>query len=190
MPLSQVENQPYIHYRKGSLVMYALRDYIGEERVNAALRKFIRDHAFSGPPYTTAGEMVRYFREVTPAEYQNTVTDLFERIILYDNQAREATATKRADGRYVVKLTVAATKLRSDAKGEEKAIPIDDWIDIGVFAAGKKDNLGRPLFMEKRRITKPLETFEILVNEKPARAGIDPYDKLIDRNPKDNTRAL
>lgn len=190
MPLSQVENQGYIHYRKGSLVMYALRDYIGEEKVNAALRKLIRDYAFSGPPYTTAGELVRYFREVTPPEYQNVVTDLFERIILFDNQAREATATKRADGKYVVKLTVASTKLRSDAKGEEKPVPIDDWIDIGVFGPGKKENLGKPLFMEKRHITKPVETFEIVVGEKPARAGIDPYDKLIDRNPKDNTKAM
>ncbi|HEV8658426.1 MAG TPA: M1 family aminopeptidase [Thermoanaerobaculia bacterium] len=190
MPLSQVENQPYIHYRKGSLVMYALRDYIGEERVNAALRKFIRDHAFSGPPYTTAGELVRDFREVTPPEYQSVVTDLFEGIVLYDNQTREATATKRADGKYVVKLTVASTKLRSDAKGEEKPVPIDDWIDIGVFAAGKKENLGKPLFMEKRHITKPIESFEIVVSEKPARAGIDPYHKLIDRNPKDNTKSL
>jgi ABC-2 type transport system permease protein len=191
MPLAQVENQQYIHYRKGSVVMYALRDYIGEEKVNAALAKFIRDHAFSGPPYTTAGELVRYFREVTPPEYQNVVTDLFERIILYDNQTRAATATKRADGKYVVKLTVASTKLLADAKGEEKPVPIDDWIDIGIFAtAGKKENLGKALFMEKRRITKPIETFEIVVGEKPARAGIDPYHKLIDRNPKDNMKAL
>jgi ABC-type transport system involved in multi-copper enzyme maturation permease subunit len=190
MPLSQVENQQYIHYRKGSLAMYALRDYIGEDKVNAALAKFLREHAFEGAPYTTAGELVRLFREVTPPQYQNVVTDLFERIILYDNQVREATATKRADGKYVVKLTVASTKLQSDAKGEEKPIPIDDWIDIGVFATGKKEALGKPLFMEKRRITKPTETFEIVVGEKPAKAGIDPYTKLIDRNPKDNTKSL
>jgi ABC-type transport system involved in multi-copper enzyme maturation permease subunit len=190
MPLSQVENQQYIHYRKGSVAMYALRDYIGEDKVNAALAKFIRDHGFESAPYTTAGELVRYFREVTPPHYQNVVTDLFERIILYDNQAREATATKRADGKYVVKLTVASTKLQSDAKGEEKPIAIDDWVDIGVFAAGKKEDLGKPLFMEKRRITRPSETFEIVVGEKPARAGIDPYHKLIDRNPKDNTKSL
>ena len=191
MPLSQVENQPYIHYRKGSLVMYALRDYIGEDRVNAALAKFIRDHAFAGPPYPTAGELVQDFRAVTPPQYQNVVTDLFDRIILFDNQTREATATKRADGKYVVKLTVASTKLQSDAKGEEKPVALDDWIDIGVFAAGaRKEDLGKPLFMQKRRITKPIETFEIVVDEKPARAGIDPYNKLIDRNPKDNTKSV
>ncbi len=184
-PLVLVENQQYIHYRKGSLVMYALRDYIGEERVNRALAKFLRDHAFESAPYTTATELVKYFRAEAPPEYQETITDLFERITLYDNKTNSVTATKRADGKYVVKLTVASAKLRSDAKGEEKAVPINDLIDIGVFADKE-----RVLFSEKRRLTKPVQTFEIVVGEKPVKAGIDPFNKLIDRNPKDNVKSL
>ena len=190
MPLVLVENQGYIHYRKGSLVMYALRDYIGEERVNRALAKFLDDHAFSGPPYTTATELVKYFRAEAPPEYQEVITDLFERITLYDLKTNAATVTKRPDGKYSVKLTVASVKLRSDDKGEEKPVPIDDWIDVGVFAEDDGENLGKTLFTEKRRITKPVETFEIVVSEKPARAGIDPFNKLIDRDPKDNTKSL
>jgi aminopeptidase N len=46
MPLMRVENQGYIHYRKGSLVMYALKDYLGEEAVNRALRELIKNHAY------------------------------------------------------------------------------------------------------------------------------------------------
>ncbi len=37
LPLMLSENQPYIHYRKGSLVMYALQDVVGEDKVNLAL---------------------------------------------------------------------------------------------------------------------------------------------------------
>jgi ABC-type transport system involved in multi-copper enzyme maturation permease subunit len=184
-PLVLVENQGYIHYRKGSLVMYALRDYIGEERVNRALAKFLHDHAFEGPPYTTAPELVKYFRAEAPPEYQEIITDLFERITLYDNKTSSVTATKRADGKYVVKVTVASSKLRSDAKGEEKPVPLNDLVDIGVFADNE-----RVLFSGKRRITKPTETFEIVVGEKPVKAGIDPFNKLIDRNPKDNVKSL
>ncbi len=184
-PLSLVENQQYIHYRKGSLVMYALRDYIGEEAVNRALAKFIRDHGFENPPYTTAQELVRYFRAEAGPEHQRLITDLFERIILFDNQTRTVESTKRADGKYVVKLTVSSAKLSSDAKGEEKQVALDDFIDIGVF--GEKEKV---LFSEKRRITKPTETFEIVVGEKPVTAGIDPFNKLIDRNPKDNVKSL
>jgi aminopeptidase N len=184
-PISLVENQQYIHYGKGSLVMYALRDAIGEEAVNRACRKFIADHAFEMPPYTTAQELVRYFRAEAPPEAQNFITDLFERIVLFDNQAREVSATKRADGKWVVKMTVASTKLQSDARGEEKPVPVNDLIDIGVL--GEKDAV---LFAEKRRITKPVETFEVVVSGKPLKAGIDPFNKLIDRNPKDNTKSL
>jgi ABC-type transport system involved in multi-copper enzyme maturation permease subunit len=184
-PISLVENQQYIHYGKGSLVMYALRDYIGEERVNAALRKFITAQGFSGPPYTTAQELVRHFRAEAPAEQQKVITDLFERIVLFENQAREVSSTKRADGKYVVKMTVASNKLQSDEKGEEKPVPLDDWIDIGVL--GEKDVV---LHVEKRRITKPVETFELVVTGKPVKAGIDPMNKLIDRNPKDNVKSL
>jgi ABC-type transport system involved in multi-copper enzyme maturation permease subunit len=184
-PLVLVENQGYIHYRKGSLVMYALRDYIGEENVNRALAKFLRDHAFESAPYTTAPELVKYFRAEAPPEYQDVITDLFERITLFDNRTTSVSSTKRADGKYVVKITVASTKLRADAKGEEKPVALNDLIDIGVL--GEKDKV---LFSEKRRLTKPTETFEIVVDRKPVKAGIDPFNKLIDRNPKDNVKSL
>jgi ABC-type transport system involved in multi-copper enzyme maturation permease subunit len=184
-PISLVENQQYIHYGKGSVVMYALRDAIGEEAVNRACRKFIAAHAFDGPPYTTAQELVRYFRAEAPPEAQNFITDLFERIVLFDNQAREVSATRRADGKYVVRMTVTSTKLQSDEKGEEKTVPVNDFIDIGVL--GEKDAV---LFAEKRRITKAVETFEVVVSGKPVKAGIDPFNKLIDRNPKDNVKSL
>ncbi|HEX7705159.1 MAG TPA: M1 family aminopeptidase [Thermoanaerobaculia bacterium] len=184
-PLVLVENQGYIHYRKGSLVMYALRDYIGEENVNRALAKFLTDYGFSGPPYTTGEELVRYFRAEAGPEHQELITDLFERITLYDNQTREASVKALADGRHVVTITVASTKFRGDEKGEEKEVPVDDMIDIGVLGANDE-----VLFLEKRRITKPLETFEITVSGKPVKAGIDPFNKLIDRNPKDNVKSL
>jgi ABC-2 type transport system permease protein len=51
LPLYRVENQPYIYYRKGSLVMYRLPSEIGEEAVNRALRKLLAAHAFKGAPY-------------------------------------------------------------------------------------------------------------------------------------------
>ena len=34
----RVENQQYIHYNKGSLVMYLLQDRLGEAAVNRAIR--------------------------------------------------------------------------------------------------------------------------------------------------------
>jgi len=132
--LMLVENQPYIHYNKGSLAFYALRDYIGEDSLNAALRRFVRDKAFQKPPYTTSIEMLQYIRAVTPDSLQYVIHDLFETITLYDNKADTATATKRP----------MAAMLSTSPFGQETAggqprqpdqIPVADYIDVGVFGA-------------------------------------------------------
>ena len=44
-------NQGYVHYRKGSVGMYCLKEIIGEEQADAALRTLIDSFAYSGPPY-------------------------------------------------------------------------------------------------------------------------------------------
>jgi len=191
MPLGLVENQAYIHYRKGSLVMYELREAIGEENVNAALRDFIKKYAFAGPPYPTTRDLIAQFRAHAPADKQSLITDLFDTITLYDNKATEATAKKRPDGKWDVTVTVESKKLRSTDRGKESAIAINDVIEVGVLGESKrkKDN-DNVLVIEKKLINAPKMTFTFTVAKKPAKAGIDPLVKLIDRNPDDNTIAV
>ncbi|HUI99230.1 MAG TPA: M1 family aminopeptidase [Usitatibacter sp.] len=184
-PLYRNENQPYIHYNKGSLVMYALQDYIGEDAVNRALASFVRKWAFRGPPYPTSRDLLAEFRAVTPPQYQYLIADLFETITLYENRAVSATWRRLPDGRYQVRLTVEAKKLRADPDGTQREVPMDDWIDIGVL--GKDD---APLYLQKQRIRSGRTTLTLEVDAKPLRAGIDPIVKLVDRRPDDNTVAV
>jgi len=192
MPLELVENQPYIHYRKGSLAMYALQDAIGADKVNQACAAFIHKNAFQNAPYTTAAELVKEFRAVAPADKQNLITDLFEKIILYDNKTTSVASTRLPDGKYRVRVTVESKKVQSNGAGNEQPIALDDWIDLGVLGDGgqSKTHDDKVLFLEKRRITQPVTTFEATVNQQPTRAGIDPMNKLIDRNPEDNSRKV
>jgi len=188
LPSYLVENQPYIHYRKGSLVMYALKDYVGEERLNAALKRYVRTVAFRPPPYTYSLEFLDAIRSAVPEDRQAILEDLFRRITLYENKAVAATWSKRDDGKYVVRLEVGAAKYRADGAGRETKVPMDDWVDFGVF--GEKDPKGPPegrlLALEKRRVDGSATTFEMVVDSEPVKAGIDPFNKLIDRDPDDN----
>jgi aminopeptidase N len=190
LPLVLVENQPYIHYRKGSLVMYALRDHVGEAALNAALARYIRDVKFQEPPYTNSLEFLSYIDDAVPPDRSRIVEDLFETITLYENEATEATWKRRDDGRYVVRLAVESLKFRADGRGAEAEISIDDWIDVAVFGAEEEDGPpeGRLLALEKRRIDGGSGIIEIVVDEEPKKAGIDPFNKLIDRNPENNIR--
>jgi len=181
LPLARVENQDYIHYRKGSLIMYALQDYIGEENLNRAIRAYRDEWAFKGPPYSSASDLIAKIRAVTPPHLQYMIDDFFETITLYDNRALSAKAKALPDGRYGVALKVFAKKRKADELGKETDAPLHDWIDIGVLDAD-----GQPLYLEKKKIEQEETEFTLIVPKKPAKAGIDPYNKLIDRRPKDN----
>jgi ABC-2 type transport system permease protein len=183
VPLAFVQDNEYIWYYKGSLVMYALKDYLGEDRLNAALRRYLDAVKFQEAPYTTSLELIDYLRAATPDDQQQIITDLFETITLFDNRAVEATYRETFEKRYVVKLKVDARKLRADGLGAENEIAIDDLIDIGIYGGEGEE---KTLFLEKRRITQPRMEFEITVDQIPTRAGIDPYYKLIDREPDNN----
>ena len=65
LPLERVEDQQYIHYQKGALAMYLLKDEIGEEAVNRALQGLLAEFAFKAPPYPTSRDLLRHVRERT-----------------------------------------------------------------------------------------------------------------------------
>lgn len=189
MPLELVEGQGYIHYRKGSLIMYALQDYIGEDSVNAALRRFIEKWKFSDGIYPTSDELVESFRSVTPDSLQYLIKDFFETITLFENRTTDATYKELDNGKFKVNLTVSTIKYRADSLGNEESIPLKDWIDIGVFTEDEEGE-DKLVYLKKHLITEEEQEFSIIVDDEPTKAGIDPINKLIDRNPSDNVKDL
>jgi hypothetical protein len=190
-PLALVQREPYVWYQKGGQVMYTLADYIGEDKVDAALHNFLMQYRYANAtnsetaPYPDTRLLVAALREQTPPEYQYLITDGFDSIVLYDNKALSATVTPTADHKYKVTLTVRARKVKADGNGNETPMPLNDYIEIGVLT-GKKDE-EKPLYLKKEKITQEQNIFEIVVDQMPTRAGIDPYNKLVDRDADDNT---
>ncbi len=191
-PLLTVEaNQGYVHYRKGSVVLYYLKEMIGEEAVNRALRKVIQQYAYAAPPYPTSYALVDALREQTPPNLQYLLKDLFEDITIFSNRTLDANAQKRSDGKFDVTINVETQKFKADAKGNETEVPVDDWIDIGAFAKppkGKK--YGSTLYRERVHITQKNSKFTFVTAELPEKAGVDPFALLIDRVPDDNTKKV
>ncbi len=187
LPLMMNENQGYIHYNKGSLVMYYLRDMIGEENVNKSLRTLLTNYGYQQPPYPNSYLAVDAFRENTPDSLKYLIKDLFETITLYNNKVLDASAHKTEKGKYVLTLKVQSQKFRADSLGKESEIPVNDWIEIGVYTEpqqGKKQ--GELIYLQKHLITKKETTFNLTLNTKPWEAGIDPINKMVDIVGDDN----
>ncbi|HEX7832196.1 MAG TPA: M1 family aminopeptidase, partial [Thermoanaerobaculia bacterium] len=135
-PLARVAGQNHITYRKGALVMYLLQERLGEEAVNRALRSLVTRYKFKGPPYPRTLELIEALRgEAKTEEDRALITDLFERITLYDLKVIEPTAVRRADGKWDVTVPVEAKKLYADGKGTEIETPLVDRIEVGLFTA-------------------------------------------------------
>jgi ABC-2 type transport system permease protein len=183
------EGQGYVHYRKGSMAMYALKDYLGEENLNRALEKYVDSVAFQSAPFTSSLELYEHILSVTPDSLKYVAEDLFERRVLYENRTRSAEYEDLGNGGYRVTLEIETKKFYEDSLGKEiEGRSMNDFVDIGIFGTNKVngEEIETHLYLKKHRMKEGSQTLEFIVHGKPEKAGIDPYIKLIDRNPDDN----
>jgi ABC-2 type transport system permease protein len=194
LPLIRVENQGYIHYRKGSVVMYLLQERLGEAAVNRALARFIAAHKFKAAPYPRSVDLIAEFRrEARTPEQQQLITDLFERITLYDMKVTAADTKADGKGGWVTTLTVNTRKYYAGGDGSEKQAPLKEAIEVGLFTARPGDGAfdrRNVISIQRMPVAGGVQKLTIRSKAKPAIVGIDPYNYYVDRNSDDNLFAV
>ncbi len=187
-PVIRTEDQGYISYNKAPLALFWLQELIGPETVHAALRAYLAKFALKGPPYPTSRDLVNELRAVAGPDYQNLITDLFEKIMLYDVQMTAVSARPAGAG-YEVVMDITARQFEADGRGKETPVPLDTWFDVVVFPAAAAP--GRePLYHAHHRLRSGRQRLIVRVSGKPGAAGVDPYHLMIDRTPDDNVKSL
>ena len=188
------DNQAYVWYRKGGLILYALQDLIGEDNLNSAFKSYVDSAAFRPKaPFTTSTEWYGFIQSVTPDSLKYFIEDSFEKITLYTNKVTNTTYKKTAEGKYEVTIDVESTKNYFDGNGKQLSTgATPNLLDIGIFDEDTTNGLGitakAPLYLEKRWVNPGKNTFTLITDKLPIKAGIDPYNKMIDRIPDDNVK--
>ncbi|QHT66214.1 hypothetical protein GXP67_05800 [Rhodocytophaga rosea] len=189
-PVVYTKDQGYISYNKGALALYVLQEQIGEEAVNRALRSFLSKFAFKPAPFATSRDLMNELRAVAGKEHQDLITDLFEKIMLYEIKLTEASVRKVDDG-YEVTLSVSAQQFQSSDLGKETEVPLQMWFDVGLFSNAEQSAENQiPLYLKKHLLKSGTNTIIIIVSKKPAFASIDPFYKIADRLPDNNGRVI
>jgi ABC-2 type transport system permease protein len=204
------DGQGYIHYQKGSLIFYALSDYIGEKKLNKALGKYVNKVAFQEPPYTTSIDLVNHVKEVVPDSLSYIIKDMFETITLYQNRIVSTESKKLENGKYQVDIEFKVSKYRNDEKGKifygnekrdsisyknekmkkpDYSVYLSDYIDVGIFGKDNEDKEVE-LYLKKHKISSIHNKISIITDNEPIEVGIDPYNKLIDTNSEDNRKKI
>jgi hypothetical protein len=140
----------------------------------------------SGTPPTTR-DLYRELRAVTPDSLRYLLHDLFEANTFWDLEA-ESVRAEPTDAGWRVTLDVRARKVRVDEAGVETEVPMDDWVEVGVFGPAEPggDERSRPLHIHKHRVRSGAQRITVTVRGRPVLAVIDPRHLLTDRDMDDN----
>jgi len=193
-PLARVLGQNHISYRKGAMVMHLLSRRLGEDGVNRALRNMLARYKFKGAPYPRTLDLIAALRaEAKTAEDQALITDLFERVTLYDLKVAGPSAVQRPDGKWDVTVPVEAKKMYVTGQAVETETPLAERIEVGLFTAlPGLDAFDRShvLLMERQPIKSGRQVLKFVTDKKPTYAGVDPYNYYIDRDAANNLSAV
>lgn len=175
--------QSYIYYNKAISAFNLLQDFIGVEPIadsfSALLGRPTNDSVIVKKSF------VDHVRLLTPDSLQYLVTDVLEKVTLFDNKATYAYYKQLPDSRYEVSLTFSSKKYQMDSAGNEIEVPLHDWIDAGVYT---KNDEGKEVlsYLQKVKVSTGENNIRMIVDQIPLKAGIDPLNKFIDKNGKDN----
>ena len=77
-----------------------------------------------------------------------------------------------------------------DTAGFHAEVPMNDLIEVGVYASSEGDTQEKPLYLRTHRIRAGDQEIVVTVPGRPGRGGLDPRHLLIDVEPNDNTRSV
>lgn len=191
MPLSLVESgQSYIHYGKGIINLNLLQNYVSEDSVNVALRRFIRDWKSEGgllqdDRYATTRDLLSYFGDVTPDSLSYLIDDLFHEVVSFENRVVHAKYLLNEDRSYTVNFETEVLKYRLDSLGRDEILPPEDYIDIAIYTVNESGD-EEVIYSAKHLFKDKSTTLSIAVPQKPVKVVLDPLKLLIEKRTDDN----
>jgi hypothetical protein len=197
--LAEAGNQTYLVYNKASWVFWGLKQYMGEEEMQGAIRGFLDEYGSKGPLYPTTKELIEALRAAAPDDMQGLITDYWERITFWDLKFGEDIDVKpNVDGGFTVSLTAIVDKrIATEETGKETSVTeidgeeLNEWVEIGFYKEDPKDTLGDEwMSLERVLLTEAETALSFELKERPAFVMLDPRRLLIERNVKDNAKPL
>jgi ABC-2 type transport system permease protein len=191
-PLLRSDNQQYIHYQKGAVIMMTLRHRMGEKKVNNALKNLLDEFKFKDRPYPTTLDLVRHLKTNTNDEERLLIDDLFNQITLYEMRAEEVSSEELDNGKFKITFKASAKKFSADGEGQETEQDLNESVEIAMFTnnPNKYGLENKVIYKQQHQVVSGDNSFEIIVDQKPAYIGIDPFVRFIDRDTGNNILKL
>lgn len=184
LPLNQSWQQPYVHYQKGGLALYALGQSLGEAWINRALRRLIHHQAYPKQK-PVAQNLIDELKGQAPVWKQKLIENHLEKVVIYDNRIQLRSLKALPQGGYQLGLRIGVDKTDQTAL---QRLPINDAVEIAVW--GAPSGPAKLLYWQTHHLTKRQTLLELRLDQKPTLVQVDPLHYLLDENLANNTVAL
>jgi len=187
-PLAQTYRHNHVHYQKGGLVMYAVKEVLGEEMMNKILKDLIAKHRNPNQKAITR-DLIDELIKAAPANQKSFIEESFNQVVDYQMELKILQCKKIANGKFSIDLQVNVGK---NKLGVDQLLAPDMDIDIAFFTQPilDLDKNSKPIYLLKHRFYRLVTNLTIVVDQKPKTTALDPYGYLLDANLKDNMQEL
>lgn len=191
-PLYLERRENYLMKGKSGLVLLAIRDLLGEDKLNIALQKLINQHKQATEYTINTQNFMAALHEVSPAQYHQLLDEWMKEIIRYELKVQDVDSKRLQTGQYEITLTISAQRFKTLPSGKEVAIGIDEPIKIGCFDKhpGELSKTAEISYLQSHPINQDLTTVRFVVDTLPRYIGVDPFLTRLDRNYADNLKEL
>jgi ABC-2 type transport system permease protein len=186
--LIDAHDERYLTYGKGPVVFTALKELLGEQKLNTAFKQLIESHKYTLS--ATTDDLLSAVLDIADDSEKGLIKDWLTKVIEYDLAINKAIVSELPDGRYEVVIDVKALRLSTDKDGLVSEIGIDESINIALYRAHPERKITKALFIENQLINQTNSTITLIVEDKPNYAMIDPNYTRLDKDLSNNINKI
>ena len=183
--LIEVYNELAIARYKGGMVLELIEDLIGKEALLTAIKEFLAAYRYQNPPYATVMDLQAAIISQSPPEYRETIKELFAEVITYQVGLTDAAYESLPDGKFKITLEIEAQKRYTRELGRQEITELDIPLTIAL-----SDEAGNTIYRKKHDISQQKATLELIVDQLPTNATVDPDYVLPSAFVQDNVKRL
>jgi len=186
IPLSQTLEQPFVHYQKGGLVMFRLKEVLGEAHLARALRELVTRHGY---PLLKPrpSDLVEALKHGTNAAQAKLIDELFKKAIVFDNDIKILSNKPLANNLQLLTLEITVRKT-DETSGKPVRLEPDEDVGIAVFDREVKSGIAPPtaVYLQRHHFSKDRSVISIVVPRGPLTVMLDPLAYMLDISDHNN----
>ncbi|SEJ03789.1 Peptidase family M1 [Dyadobacter sp. SG02] len=189
-PLWQTTEQPFVHYQKGGLALFRLKEVLGETRLNQALRELVTKHGYPLQK-PDADDLMDALKHGANAAQVQLIDDLFKKVIVFDNAIKILSNKQLPNNKQLLTVEIDVRKT-DETSGKPVLLQPGDDIDIAVYNQDIMPYTGlqKPIYLQRHHFSKSRSVIRIVVPRGPVTVMLDPLSYMLDVSDRNNVAVL